>query len=122
GRRGGAGLGGGPVGRRGRRRRGAVTSFREEPVSQAMKVAKRAVSRMPAIPTTRSRGHPETFFATWHIASRGFETTISTASGDTATTFSVTSLTIFSLLVTRSSRLIPRPRGSPTVTTPTAHP
>jgi len=49
-----------------------------------MKVEKRAVSRTPAIPMTRSRGRPETLFATWHIASRGFETTMMTAPGDWA--------------------------------------
>ena len=46
-----------------------------------MKVEKRAVSRIPAMPNTRSFGQPETFFATWHIASSGFETTIRIASG-----------------------------------------
>ena len=56
-----------------------------------MKVEKRAVSRMPAIPKTRSFGQPETFFATWHIASSGFETTMRIASGLCAITFSVTS-------------------------------
>ena len=59
----------------------ACTSLTEEPVCQAMNVGKRAVSRMPAIPKTRSFGKPETFFATWHIASSGFETTIRIASG-----------------------------------------
>ena len=54
----------------------AVTSLAEAPVSQAMKVLKRAVSRMPAMPKTRSLGKPETSFATWHIASSGLETTI----------------------------------------------
>ena len=38
------------------------------------------------MPITRSRGHPETRSATWHIASSGFDTTISTASGEAATT------------------------------------
>ena len=33
------------------------------------------------MPNTRSFGQPETFFATWHIASSGFETTIRIASG-----------------------------------------
>ena len=33
------------------------------------------------MPKTRSFGQPETFFATWHIASSGFETTIRIASG-----------------------------------------
>jgi hypothetical protein len=68
-------------------RTSVCTSFTEEPVSQAMKVEKRAVSRMPAMPITRSRGQPETFLATWHIASSGFETTMMIASGDSATTF-----------------------------------
>ena len=54
----------------------ACTSFTDEPVSHEMNVEKRAVSRMPAMPKTRSFGQPETFFATWHIASSGFETTI----------------------------------------------
>ena len=44
-------------------------------------------------------GQPETFFATWHIASSGFETTIMIASGDCATTCSVTEPTIFSFVV-----------------------
>ena len=74
------------------------------------------------MPKTRSRGQPETFFATWHIASSGFETTIRTASGDRATTFSVTSSTIFSFVATRSSRLMPGPRGSPAVITTTVEP
>ena len=98
------------------------TSFRDDPVSQATKVEKRAVSRIPAIPSTRSRGQPETFFATWHIASSGFETTTSTASGDCATTSRVTADTIFSFVATRSSRLIPGPRGTPAVITTTADP
>ena len=60
----------------------AVTSFAEAPVSQAMKALKRAVSRMPAMPSTRSRGQPETFLATWHIASSGLETIMRIASGE----------------------------------------
>ena len=51
------------------------------------------------MPNTRSFGQPETFFATWHIASSGFETTIRIASGLCAITFWVTSLTIFSFVV-----------------------
>ena len=70
-----------PSGRRGRRAPSRSRPSRTRPVSQAMKVEKRAVSRMPAIPKTRSFGQPETFFATWHIASSGFETTIRIASG-----------------------------------------
>ena len=97
----------------------ACTSFTDEPVSQAMKVEKRAVSRMPGLPKTRCLGQPETFFATWHIASSGFETTIRIASGLCAATFSVTSLTIFSFVETRSSRDIPGERGRPAVMTTT---
>ena len=84
----------------------AVTSFTEAPVSMAMNVLKRAVSRMPAMPKTRSRGQPDTFFATWHMASRGFETTIRIASGECSTTSRVTEPTMPSFVVTRSSRLM----------------
>ena len=74
------------------------------------------------MPKTRSFGQPETFFATWHIASSGFETMIRIASGDCAIACSVTEPTIFSFVVTRSSRLIPGERGSPAVTTTTSEP
>ena len=100
----------------------AVTSLIDIPVSQAMKVEKRAVSRIPAIPKTRSFGQPETFLATWHIASSGFETTTTIASGLAAATCSVTEPTIFSFVCTRSSRLIPGWRGRPAVITTTSEP
>ena len=100
----------------------AATSLTDAPVSQAMNVCSRAVSRMPAWPNTRSFGNPETLFATWHMASSGFETTIRIVSGLFATTFSVTSLTIFSFVVTRSSRLMPGERGRPAVMTTTSEP
>ena len=100
----------------------AVTSFTDAPVSQAMKVEKRAVSRIPAIPKTRSFGQPETLFATWHIASSGFETTIRIASGEFSTTSRVTEPTIFSFVETRSSRLMSPVRGTPAVTTTTSEP
>src|SRR5881398_213794 len=87
-----------------------------------MKVENRAVSRIPAMPKTRSFDQPETFFATWHIASSGFETTISTASDDCSTTCSVTEPTIFSFVATRSSRLMPGLRGTPAVITTTSDP
>ena len=48
----------GPSGRRGRRARPRCTSLTDAPVSQAMNVWKRAVSRMPAWPKTRSFGKP----------------------------------------------------------------
>jgi len=94
----------------------------EEPVFQAMKVEKRAVSRIPAMPNTRSFGHPETFFATWHIASSGFETTIRIASGECSATSRVTAPTIFSFVETRSSRLMSPVRGTPAVMTTTSEP
>ena len=58
----------------------AVTSFTEAPVSHAMNAEKRAVSRIPAMPTTRFRLKRDAAFATWHIASSGFETTTRIAS------------------------------------------
>ena len=94
----------------------------EEPVSQAMNAEKRAVSRIPAIPTTRSFGKPETAWATWHIASSGLETTTITLRGDRRTTSFVTEATIASFVVTRSSRLIPGDRGRPAVITTTSEP
>ena len=100
----------------------AVTSFTERPVSCAMKHSKREVSRMPAMPTTRSRGNLETDFATWHIASSGFETITRTAFFERLATSRVTSATIASFVFTRSSRLIPGLRGSPAVITITSDP
>ena len=89
---------------------------------EAMNVLKRAVSRIPAWPNTRSFGKPETFLATWHMASSGFETTIRIASGDWATAASVTEPTIFSFVLTRSSRLMSPVRGTPAVITTTSEP
>ena len=65
---------------------------------------------------------PRPLFATWHIASSGFETTIRIASGEAATACSVTALTMFSFVATRSSRLIPGWRGRPAVITTTSEP
>jgi hypothetical protein len=100
----------------------ACTSFTDEPVSQAMNVCRRAVSRIPAWPKTRSLGKPETFLATWHIASSGFETTIRVASGDSATAASATEPTIFSFVDTRSPPLMSPVRGTPAVMTTTSEP
>ena len=77
----------------------AVTSLTDAPVAQEMKVEKRAVSRIPAMPNTRLFGQPETLLATWHIASSGFETMIRIASGDWRTAASTTAPTIFSFVV-----------------------
>ena len=99
-----------------------MTSLAEAPVSQAMKALNRAVSRIPAMPKTRSRGQPEAALATWHMASSGFETTIRIASGERSIASRVTEPTIASFVVTRSSRLIPGLRGRPAVTTTTSEP
>ena len=101
----------------------AVTSFADAPVSQAMKVEKRAVSRIPAMPNTRSRGQPVAARATWHMASSGFETITRIASGRMLRPPRArTSATISSFVVTRSSRLMPGLRGSPAVITTTSEP
>ena len=100
----------------------AVTSLTEQPVSQAMKAEKRAVSRIPAIPKTRFFLKREAVLATWHIASRGLETTTTIASRERLTTSRVTEPTIASFVVTRSSRLIPGERGLPAVITTTSEP
>ena len=50
------------------------------------------------MPTTRSFGKPETAFATWHIASSGFETTTSDAFGERRTISFVTAATIASFV------------------------
>ena len=52
------------------------------PSSSATKWLKRAVSSMPACPITRLLGSPETAEASAVISSSGFDTTMSTASGD----------------------------------------
>ena len=87
-----------------------------------MNVEKRAVSRIPAIPTTRCFLKREVAFATWHIASSGFETTTRIAPGECFTASFVTAETIASFVETRSSRLIPGERGLPAVITTTSEP
>jgi hypothetical protein len=74
------------------------------------------------MPKTRSRGQPETVFATWHIASSGLETTIRIASGERSAASRVTEPTMPSFVVTRSSRLMSPVRGTPAVTTTTSEP
>jgi hypothetical protein len=100
----------------------AVTSLTETSSSCAMKAEKRAVSRIPAMPTTRCFGNREVESATWHMASSGFETTTTTACGERRTASFVTAETIASFVVTRSSRLMPGARGLPAVITTTSEP
>jgi hypothetical protein len=98
----------------------AVTSFTETSSSCAIKTEKRAVSRIPAMPTTRCLRKRDADFATWHIASSGFDTMTRTAFGEPRTTSLVTPPTIASFVVTRSSRLMPGERGFPAVITTTS--
>ena len=83
--------------------------------SMAMKVRKRAMSRQPACPTTRRGGKPVFFQAVYTIASSGFDTMINVASGLTLPICVLTAPTIFTLVSTRSSRLMPGLRGKPAV-------
>src|SRR6202162_4898621 len=92
----------------------------ETPRASARNQRMRAESSTPAIPKTRSRGKPETRRADSHNESRGFETTIRIALGDSGTILRTTSETIPSFVATRSSRLIPGLRGTPAVMTTTS--
>ena len=83
---------------------------------------KRAESSTPAIPITRSRGSLASANATWHMASSGLVTTIRIVSGERDTRFWVTSATIFWLVVSRSSRLMPGLRAIPDVITQMSDP
>jgi hypothetical protein len=76
-----------------------------------------ALSRTPAMPSTRSRGNPEARIATWHIASSGLVTMTRIAFGECLAADSTTERTMPAFLVSRSSRLIPGWRASPEVTT-----
>ncbi len=100
----------------------ALVFSTETPSSMAMNERMRAVSRMPAMPMTRSRGKPETRRAASHITSSGLVTTISTASGDSFAARPMQLSTISRLLVNRSSRLMPGLRGRPAVITMTSEP
>ena len=101
----------------------AVTSFTDTSSSCEMNAAKRAVSRIPAMPTTRRFLKRDAAFATWHIASSGFETTTSDRAREISCTASfVTVETIASFVATRSSRLMPGERGLPAVITTTSDP
>ena len=100
----------------------ALTSSTETSVASAMKVRNRAESSTPAMPITRSRGKSAAANATWHMASRGFETTMRMASGDCWTACSVTERTMPMLVRSKSSRLMPGLRAMPEVMTTTSDP
>ena len=77
----------------------------------------RAVSSMPACPSTRLLGNPLASWASAVISSSGFDTTMMTASGECLATFSATCRTILALVSMRSIRLMPGLRGRPAVMT-----
>ena len=85
------------------------------PTLSATKLVNRAVSSIPAWPSTRWAGNPDARAASAVISSSGLDTTIRTASGAYLTTFSVTPRTIRALVSIRSIRLMPGLRGSPAV-------
>ena len=88
-----------------------------------MKVLKRAVSRIPAMPKTRSFGKPETFLRdVAHRVERVRDDDDHRIRARARRPAAVTEPTIFSFVVTRSSRLIPGERGSPAVITTTSEP
>ena len=100
----------------------AWTSSTLTPAAIARYVRKRALSSTPAEPMTRSRGKPVTCLATNTIASSGFDTTISTASGAYFFTSAQMPLTMPALMLISSSRDWPGLRGTPAVITTTSAP
>ena len=64
-----------------RPRTAASTSATGTAASPARASRNRALSRVPAMPSTRSRGNPVTRSVSAVISSRGLETTITTAAG-----------------------------------------
>ena len=74
------------------------------------------------MPITRSRGKPVASFATQHITSSGFDTTMTIASGDVRFTCSLTDLTMPAFVLSRSSRDIPGLRAMPAVMTTMSEP
>jgi hypothetical protein len=67
-------------------------------------------------------GKPVAFHAVYTMASSGLDTRITMLSGAYFLMFSLTDLTIFTLVPMRSSRLMPGLRGMPAVTTTTSEP
>jgi len=89
-------------------------------ISLARKARRRAVSRIPAMPTMRSRGKADTRRATSHITSSGLVTMMIVDSRDTLQARWTQAATIRALASRRSSRLIPGLRANPAVTTTTS--
>ena len=100
----------------------AKTLSVETPSSIAINARMRAVSRIPAIPNTRSRGKPDTRRATSHITSSGFVTMMMIESRDLRTARETHSATTLALASCRSSRLMPGLRARPAVMTMMSEP
>ena len=100
----------------------AWTSVGETSSSSAMKNRRRAESRTPAIPTTRSFGKPLFSAARKVISSKGFDTTIRIAVGEPGTTLAITSVMMVAFFPSRSMRLMPGCRGNPAVITTMSEP
>ncbi len=94
----------------------------ETPVSSCRNARKRAVSSAPPWPMIRSRGNPDAWSATWHIASIGFAKMMITAFGDAFAAAVTFARTMSALPLSSSSRLMPGFRGAPAVQTMTSEP
>ena len=92
------------------------------PAASATKFVNRAVSRMPAWPSTRWCGNPVASWVSAVISSSGLDTTTTTALGAYLATFSATCRTILAFTSSRSIRLMPGLRGRPAVMTTTSEP
>jgi hypothetical protein len=88
----------------------------------ATKYENRAVSSMPAWPSTRLCGKPVASCASVVISSSGLDTTTTTALGAYLATFSATPRTIPALRPRRSMRDMPGLRGRPAVITTMSEP
>ena len=89
-------------------------------VASAIKALNLALSRAPAIPTTLFFGKPEILWKAYTIASSGFETTITNASGEYFFTWFATFVIISRFFWRRSSLFMPGCLGNPAVITTTS--
>src|SRR3989339_277652 len=98
----------------------AYISFTEVPVISEIKYCILAESSTGAIPITLFDGRPETLYARYVMASRGFVTIIKIVFGDCSTMFFIIEESISEFLAIRSSRDIPGFRANPAVITTTS--
>jgi len=100
----------------------AWMSAPEMPSSIDRNARNRALSRMPAMPITRSRGKPVTWPKYHAITSSGFVTTTTMAFGACFFTASAAGFTMSAFAFRRSERDMPGLRGNPAVITTTSAP